>query len=389
MSGHAILAPSAAHRNLACLGSAGAGIGVEDESSEYADEGTAAHELGARCLRTGVLAASYLNTTIHVNNDDGTLRRSYKVDDDMASYVQVYLDSINDRMHASATLLIEQRVNSGLTSLLFGDVEGTGDAIIIAPEFEMVEIHDLKYGRGVRVDSLNNWQLREYGLGALRIARALFGDVFKKVRMVIHQPRLDHMDVEELPVEELLAWGKWAQSRIDLIDAGDVTRTPGEKQCRWCPAKATCGPLASFVANAISVEFPDIGDLTGFGLGAAMEKAELAEMWASAIKKAAFIAADSGEKVPGWHIGVGRQGNRKWTKPEEVENILKNTYRLTREEMYNSKLISPTDAEKRLKTNPKRWEDLQHYIIREPGSKALVRDDDGKPAPKSISDHFQ
>jgi hypothetical protein len=388
MSGHAILAPSAAHRNLACLGSAGAGIGVEDDSSEYADEGTAAHTLASMALTHVKPTDKYIGQMIDVKNEDGTVRRSYKVDDDMASYVQVYLDSINDRMHASATLLIEQRVNSGLTSLLFGDVEGTGDAIIIAPEFEMVEIHDLKYGRGIRVDSLDNWQLREYGLGALRIARALFGDVFKKVRMVIHQPRLDHMDVEELPVEELLTWGAWAQSRIDLIDAGDVTRTPGEKQCRWCPAKATCGALAGFVANAISVEFPDVADLTGFGLGAAMEKAELAEMWASAVKKAAFIAADSGEKVPGWHIGIGRQGNRKWTKPEEVENILKNTYRLTREEMYNSKLISPTDAEKRLKTNPKRWEDLQHYIIREPGSKALVRDDDGKPAPKSIADHF-
>jgi hypothetical protein len=389
MSGHAILAPSAAHRNLACLGSAGAGIGVEDESSEYADEGTAAHTMGSWCLSNGRMASQYPDSLIHVLNDDGSIRRTFNADDDMRSYVQVYVDSVNDRMHASATLLVEQRVNSGLTSLLFGDVEGTGDAIIIAPEFEMVEIHDLKYGRGVRVDALENWQLREYGLGALRTARALFGDVFKKVRHVIHMPRLDHMDVEELPVEELLAWGAWAQSRIDLIDAGDVTRTPGEKQCRWCPAKATCGALAGFVANAISVEFPDVGDLTGFGLGAAMEKAELAEMWASAIKKAAFIAADSGEKVPGWHIGVGRQGNRKWTKPEEVENILKNTYRLTREEMYNSKLISPTDAEKRLKTNPKRWEDLQHYIIREPGSKALVRDDDGKPAPKSIADHFQ
>lgn len=395
---HAILNPSSSARWLTCLGSVPliAALPVTEDAGEFADEGTAAHELGSRSLSNGKLCQAYMGETIHVRNEDGSVRRSFKVDDDMASYTQVYVDSINDKMHEGATLLVEQRVASGVTSMLYGPVDGTADAIIIMPQFKMIDVNDLKYGRGVRVDAPGNTQLRLYGLGALRLVMQL-GDMLGlgqidadwKVRMCIYQPRLDHYSDEVLTVRELLAWGESVQEIVNRIDAGEAILTPTDKACQWCPLKATCPKLAEFTLNAVLDEFKDIADLTDFGLAAALEKVELIEQWVKSVRAEAYKLLDAGQPIPGWKLVAGRQGNREWTDAEMVEAIFKNTYRFNREEMYDSKLISPTAAEKKLaKANPKRWEDLQKYIQRKPGNKTLARDTDTRPA-TSVLDHFK
>ncbi len=51
MVAHALLSPSSAERWMQCPGSVALSYGAPDSSSEYADEGTAAHELAAMCLR--------------------------------------------------------------------------------------------------------------------------------------------------------------------------------------------------------------------------------------------------------------------------------------------------------------------------------------------------
>src|SRR5690606_6572886 len=122
---------SSAHRWLRCLGSV---LGAQEEtSSEFADEGTAAHELASQCLVCGTHAVDHLGQVIDVKNDDGTVRRSFTVDEDMASYVQVYVDSIRDRLHEGAQLLVEQRVDTGIRDDEGNPIDGTGDAIILSP----------------------------------------------------------------------------------------------------------------------------------------------------------------------------------------------------------------------------------------------------------------
>lgn len=389
---HNILSPSAAHRWSKCFGSIPDTLGAIDESSEFADEGTAAHTMAAWALSNGKACAQYPHATIDVLNDDGSVRRTFAASEEMKSYVQVYVDSINDRQHASALVLVEQRVSSGIVSQLYGSADGTGDAIIISPEFKLIEIHDLKYGRGERVVATENDQLRLYGLGALNLATSLGYDtsVGWNVRMVIHQPRLDHMSDELLSVQELRAWGIGLQQTVNQIDTGDLTYRPGDKTCRWCTRKASCHALAQFTLNAVTSEFPDVNDLTDWGIGKALEKADLIEQWLSAVRKAAWTALNAGQAIPGWKLVQGRQGNREWTKPEEVEGILRDRYRMNREQMYDSKLISPTTAEKLLsKSNPGRWDDLQHYIVRKPGPLALARDDDKRPAAGNVLDAFK
>jgi hypothetical protein len=313
-------------------------------------------------------------------------------------------------MHEGAQLLVEQRVDTGIRDDEGNPVDGTGDAIILSPTFGLIDVHDLKYGSNPKnkVWSLKpighgqdapvgplivldgviyemNPQLALYGLGALNTFGLLGG--FTKVQITIHQPRLDHTSSAIIDVADLQVWGEQVAAYVKTFDA---TLNPGEEQCRWCPKNATCKALTDQITETVMNEFANIADLTEHGIAAAYERVELIKNWLNAIETAARSLADK-DQLPGWKLVDGRQGNRAWTDEKIVADIFKSKYRLKDDEMYNKKLISPTDAEKRFaKTSQKRWEDLQDHIKRGPPSKTLVRVSDSRPAVGSkVIDDFK
>lgn len=332
----------------------------------------------------------YIGQSVPVLNDDGTMRRTFEVDDDMANYVQVYLDSIADKMMDTSVLLVEQRVDTGLRSMLYGPIAGTADAIVLEFTAQEIITNDLKYGRGVRVDAPDNPQLRLYSLGAIRAVRELGFDVIGwKVRSVIHQPRLDHYSDEVITVAELEAWAERVKTIVAMIDAGDSTLTPHDSACKFCPAKATCPALAKLTLDSVMSEFKDVADLTDWGLGKALDKLELIEQWCDAIRKAARVELDAGRPIAGWKLVEGRAGNRVWSNPEAAEELMKEKFRMTVDEMYEKKLISPTKAEKVMKDVPKRWGQLCALISRAAASLQIVKDTDPRPAAASIVNEFK
>ena len=67
----------------------------------------------------------------------------------------------------------------------------------------MLEIIDLKYGKGHRVEAAGNLQMRLYALGALEYYGQLYD--IEKIRMTIFQPRLSGVQSsDEITVKELL-----------------------------------------------------------------------------------------------------------------------------------------------------------------------------------------
>jgi hypothetical protein len=77
----------------------------------------------------------------------------------------------------------------------------------------------------------------------------------------------------------------------------------------------------------------------------------------------------------------GRKGPRKWDNEKAAEELLK-SMRLKQHEMYNFKIISPTDAEKLLKDTPKRWKRLNKpgIITQSDGSLSIAPESDPRPA---------
>jgi hypothetical protein len=381
---------------MACPGSVALEAPFPDTSSAYAAEGTVAHALAALRLtdyrsNPVLFGVEQLSQTYI---EDGF---SITVDEDMIAHVEDYAHLVL-KYAEGGQLLVEQRVDF---SPVIGvpDSFGTSDAVIIKGD-ELIVI-DLKYGRGVQVDAADNEQLQLYALGALNDYDMLSD--FSMVTMVIHQPRLNHVSEWSVPVQDLRIFGRKAAEAADNALAigepmyfapGDLV--PGEKQCRWCKAKAVCPALkaevqASTALAASPDDFRDLHDVPSDNLGAAMDRVALVEGWCLAIRAEVERRLFAGGSVEGYKLVEGRRGNRSWVAEKDVEALFK-SFRLKQDEMYDLKLISPTKAEKLIKDkSPKRWAKVEGLISRSDGKPSVAPVTDKRPALAitSVADDFR
>jgi hypothetical protein len=87
----------------------------------------------------------------------------------------------------------------------------------------------------------------------------------------------------------------------------------------------------------------------------------------------------AGQPVTGYKLVQGRAGNRDWKDAKAVEDMMKKTFRMRDDQVYDFKLISPTKAEKVFKENPKRWANLQEQIARSDGKPSVAPATDKRP----------
>ena len=396
MAQHSVLSPSGAHRWMRCPGSIAAESGVEDKPTIYAAEGTAAHELASKCLELGANAEAVIGDTMDVDGFTITVTA------DMAHHVNDYCKLVREYAEGGQ-LLVERRVNFS-EAIGVPDSTGTSDAIII--HADRLTIIDLKYGMGVKVDATENEQLQLYALGALH-DYGMMGD-FGEIVMVVHQPRLNHVSEWSVPVAKLEEFAEKARlaatealayrasefsSMIGKNTSGPALGeaimrangfVPGEKQCRFCKAKATCPALKAEISDTVGgiatpADFADLAVAHDDELAQAMARVELVEQWCKAIRAEVERRLLAGEDVPGFKLVEGRRGNRAWTDEGAVEKLFK-SFRFKKEQMYDFKLISPTKAEKLLKQNPGRWEKVEALTSRAEGKPSVAPVTDRRPA---------
>ena len=161
---HAVLSASASHRWLHCPPSARLCETYEDKGSDYAAEGTDAHELCEYKLRKA----------LNMKASDPTENLTWyseEMDDCANGYASYILEQVEATKETCAdpVVLIEQRVDF---SRWVEQGFGTADCIIIADG--TLRIIDYKHGLGVLVSAEDNPQMKCYALGALE----LFDDIY-------------------------------------------------------------------------------------------------------------------------------------------------------------------------------------------------------------------
>lgn len=390
MTQHATLSASGAHGWMRCYGKLALEKGYGEKSSTFADEGTAAHELASWCLESGQDASAYAGRIITVEKTG----RQFEVDADMVENVQRYVDIVRG---LGGDLMVEQRVDFS-NWINVPDSFGTSDAIVVLDR-ELV-VCDLKYGRGVQVDAEENEQLQLYALGSYSLASLAYD--IDTVRMMIVQPRLNHVSEWAVSVDQLRDFAARAaiaaRHAIHQYDGkAEPKLSPGEKQCRFCKAKATCPALAAEVRETVSFgvakadDFSDITEEEDLApmttvrqdiLAAAMSKVDLVEQWCKAVRAEVESRLVEGKPVEGYKLVQGRKGARAWVSKDEAEVVL-SSLRLKKEQMYDMTVISPTTAEKLFKAGdigPRQWPKVQALITQAEGKPSVAPADDRRPA---------
>ena len=374
---------------------------LPNKSSKYSEEGTAAHALAAAVLTlAGASAASWIGW--HYNIELKTLVRdepvgpSILIDGDMATPVQNYVDAIH--VYAEGhSMRVECKLN--LTPVLgIAEQFGTADVVILTADETELQVHDLKFGMGVRVDAEWNEQLMLYALGAYNEV-ALTAEV-ETVRCVIHMPRLGFVSEWSLSVVELLKWAD--NARKSAVKADDIATTgiydeselnAGDDQCRFCRAKALCSAAINRVQEAVNLD-PDFNNLDavpGPGstdsdtLALAMKAVDFIEGWLKAVRAEVERRLFVGETVEGFKLVRGRKGARGWgDNAAEVEKQLK-IMRLKQDEMYSFTLLTPPALEKRLGPwldgdgatrdpvlGPRQWPKIKEFITQSEGNVSVA-----------------
>lgn len=374
VSSHALLAPSGAPTWVYCAGSVEAQRGKRDRSSEYAAEGTAAHELAAWCLTEQRVPTEKLGVTITVVEPDQIYK--IQVDEEMCHNVQAYVDYIH-------TLTATRDMVTAVEHRVYTDIDecsGTADFLAYDQACKQLHVVDLKYGKGHRVEVRDNLQAIIYGWAAGRGIYEKTQTFPEQITLHIFQPRINNVSSHTYTLEEFAPHVERIRKAAEAALTPGAPRTPGDAQCKWCKAKADCPELAAHVHSTVAEAFPVIDDepVAPDALAEAMSRVDMVKQWVKAVEEKAFDVLRQGLDLPGFKLVAGRS-TRKWGQGEDKVLAELKRRKLRVGDITETKLCSIAQLEKKLgrEAFAKKVADL---VIKPEGKPAIAREDDARPA---------
>lgn len=328
---HALLSASSSHRWLNCPPSARLSENYEDKSSDFAAEGTDAHELCEYKLKKalGQRAKNPTENLTWYNEEMEECASGY------AEYVMELIAQAKKNC-ADPVVLIEQRLDY---SKYVTDGFGTGDCLIIADG--TLNIVDYKHGKGVEVSALDNSQMKLYALGALGIFDSIYD--IENITMTIYQPRIANISTCSIPRDKLIDWAEKVLKPIaELAFNGKGEFRCGD-WCRFCKARAQCRERANANLELAKYNFTEPPLLSDNEVEEILDKIDRLVSWANDIKEYALKAALNGKQWENRKLVEGRS-IRKYTDEAMAALAVKNAGY----EPYEKKLLGITEMQKML-----------------------------------------
>lgn len=341
----------------------------EAPSGPAAVDGTHSHTLLEHCISPRIIDPNEM-VGFTLQDHDG----SFVVDRERAARVKVAIDYIRERsLNGTFKVLSEKRVDPHKFT---GFHEQAGTVDIRIYRGAMFEIIDYKDGMNP-VPAEDNEQLDLYALGAL--AEVDNPNQFQFVKTVIIQPKLA---LKNLPVisacerttAQVLALGHAYNAGGTATFPADAPLVPGDKQCRYCPAKG-CSARAQRAMKAAGVQFPtidpsalptpdpaapalpatidattqlasqDVATLSDERLREILEAAPMLRQTIEQAEEEAQRRLESGKALPGLKLVNGR-GSQVWNLPEDqIAEKLKGMG-VPKDAIYKTSVVSPAQAKK-------------------------------------------
>lgn len=366
---HAILSASASKRWLSCPPSAKLNAELPDTTSEYAREGTCAHEL-AEYKVNKMLGIEAKNPTESLDFYDS------EMEDCTDSYAQYIAEQI--AKYDSPVVMVEQRLD--FSKYVPGGF-GTGDCVIVADD--VLTVIDYKHGKGVPVSAENNSQMMLYALGALELFDSLYD--IREICMIIFQPRLENISEFTMTVNILLDWAEnELRPKAELAAKGEGEFCAGE-HCRFCKLKATCRKRAKYNLMLAQYDFAPPDMLEDTEIEAILEKVEALTAWATDVKEYALSQALAGKQWTGYKVVEGKS-NRKYTD----ENAVAAAVKAIGKNPYSEPEILGITAMTKLLGGKKKFDELlSKYVCKPQGKPTLVPASDKRKAWNPAQEDFK
>lgn len=364
--GHALLSPSSSERWLNCTPSARLADAAGSKTSEYAEEGTTAHELAEYVLKSWIYGTFYpeCDELPVPENIASNKYYSEEMKEAISHYVDFVIGEYYEMEKGPLGSLVATYLEEKLDISKYAP-ESFGSADVSLVSEQMLHIIDLKYGKGVKVPA-ESPQFKMYALGVL----AKFGGPkVERIRMSVAQPRLKHFETIEVDVKDLLDWAeKVLRPKAKLAYEGKGEQVVGS-WCQFCPVKATCRAQKDEISKDFE-DHPDTLIMTDEEIVEMIGKIDRYKSWLESINQYAYTEAMKGKKWDGYKLVEGRSA-RKIVDPDKVRDKLLKTY--LEDEVLNISLKGITDLEKLMGKKVFAAE-IGEYVKSQPGAPKLVPD---------------
>ena len=369
MGAHALLSPSGASRWLACPRSARDEEQYPSYSNDAADEGTLAHAISELYLRNHLK----LVKSVPFNSELKKLKANKFYNAEMDGHCVDYVDFILTKLGElhDPTIFVEEKID---LREYVPEGFGTVDCVMIADG--ILDINDLKYGKGVLVEVHENKQMMLYALGAVRRYSLLYS--FDTVRMTIYQPRLNNYSSYEMKVADLLKWGEdYVKPQAKLAWEGKGNYNAGS-HCRFCKARNACKALMEKNMEVAKYAFEEPNKMTDADIASVLEKAADIKIWLSGLQDYTLAeAVNNQKKWPGFKLVAGRS-NRQYANAEAIQKALKKAKIDSALYLTEPKLVGIGALEKNV--GKEKVEKLVgQYIVKPQGAATLVPEWDKRP----------